>query len=173
MALNDKNYAPSSTGAITSEVTVDNQSSIDIFHALAKFLYAKRTPITIGDGNRNWTQIESHLIGGVQSTNARLTPTDFDPNSIIDRVRMNGEQIAMFLHENELDFVPNINAYSSIIDNLSLLDSLATMWDARNIIIDRYSAQISARSTIFYNYQSERISKYYPEKIQKNIIIYL
>ncbi|KAJ1785254.1 RFC checkpoint protein Rad17, partial [Coemansia sp. RSA 2399] len=110
-----------------STVDMGKRSALDLFHALGKVLYAKRT----GSGTKGRGALES------------------DPDDILDRVPMDLGTFGLFVHENYVDFCSSVDELADAAEYLSESDAVSTggaAWSATGARVSgAYAAMIAVR----------------------------
>ncbi|KAJ2558012.1 Cell cycle checkpoint protein rad17 [Coemansia sp. RSA 1933] len=104
------------------------RTALDLFHALGKVLYAKRT----------------------QSSSAARGTLESDPDDILDRVPMDPDTFSLYVHENYVDFCSSIDELADAAELLSESDAIAGQagggWSAAGArVASAYAAMISVR----------------------------
>uniref|UniRef100_A0A0K0DH43 P-loop containing nucleoside triphosphate hydrolase protein n=1 Tax=Angiostrongylus cantonensis TaxID=6313 RepID=A0A0K0DH43_ANGCA len=119
-----------------------------LFHMLGALLYAKR-------------QNDNPRISGIESTvreELRRPPSTREINDILDMSRASADTVIMFLYEHEPKFAGTVSATQKAFEAMSVSDALSNSWENR-VLGQDYSSQISARATVFYNYDANRIAR--------------
>ncbi|KAJ2091418.1 hypothetical protein IW138_001877 [Coemansia sp. RSA 986] len=93
--------------ASANDVDMGKRSALDLFHALGKVLYAKRTKSVNRDG--------AVVRGTLES----------DPDDIMDRVPMDLGTFGLFIHENYVDFCSSIDELADASEYLSESDAIS------------------------------------------------
>ncbi|KAE9413775.1 hypothetical protein Angca_002762, partial [Angiostrongylus cantonensis] len=117
----------------------------ELFHMLGALLYAKR-------------QNDNPRISGIESTvreELRRPPSTREINDILDMSRASADTVIMFLYEHEPKFAGTVSATQKAFEAMSVSDALSNSWENR-VLGQDYSSQISARATVFYNYDANR-----------------
>uniref|UniRef100_A0AC34FT82 Cell cycle checkpoint protein RAD17 n=1 Tax=Panagrolaimus sp. ES5 TaxID=591445 RepID=A0AC34FT82_9BILA len=143
--------------------TVVNQ--IPMFHYIGKIMYAKRLEASTQESRTT----ESKL--AVKKWR-RVFPPKENLNNLIDNCQLSGDRLSEWIFEHEPNFAPSITACSRVFRDLSELDALRSNIDYDRIsMINKYSIDISVRTTIFNNAQCadgqakiSRIRQQYPFK---------
>ncbi|KAJ2400530.1 hypothetical protein GGI23_001978 [Coemansia sp. RSA 2559] len=114
--------------ANSSTVDMGKRSALDLFHALGKVLYAKRTR----SGTKGRGALES------------------DPDDILDRVPMDPGTFGLFVHENYIDFCSSVDELADAAEYLSESDAVLSTggaaWSATGArVSSAYAAMIAVR----------------------------
>uniref|UniRef100_A0A914UXF0 Cell cycle checkpoint protein RAD17 n=1 Tax=Plectus sambesii TaxID=2011161 RepID=A0A914UXF0_9BILA len=150
-ALNEKNAlggASKKSVSSSAEASGVDRHALDVFRALGKLLYAKRGP----KPKEAFTAAEN-LLPPHLSHLARPTPLESDPDDVIDRCHLSADKLTSFLHENELDFAPDLESAQRALDDLSLFDASSRLWDVREDAVERFGGLIAAKSVAFWNFR--------------------
>ena len=91
--------------------------NIDLFHAIGKVLYAKRS-----EEKESQSLLPSHLKPKIRHK------LSFDPNELMNNIPMSTDSFTMFLHQSYLDFFTNIKDLSQAAESFSLSDPFFHEW---------------------------------------------
>jgi cell cycle checkpoint protein len=90
--------------------------TLDLFHAIGKVLYCKRTD------EPEQQPLPPHMI---KRTRNELV---IDPEELLDKIPSSPDSFAAFLHQNYPDFYSNIKDLSQAAENLSIADPFFNEW---------------------------------------------
>uniref|UniRef100_A0A0N5AGB4 Cell cycle checkpoint protein RAD17 n=1 Tax=Syphacia muris TaxID=451379 RepID=A0A0N5AGB4_9BILA len=137
-------------GKLVDIALSSSSSQTDTFHCIGKLLYAKR----VESNNFDWNAREDLLSSLLLSNNCkRPFPLRDDVTEVINKSGLNGEKLALFIHEHEIEFCGAVESIAKVFDKISLMDSIFNSWNVRtSLIMPGYEAQVSARAVTFYNY---------------------
>ncbi|XP_055647634.1 cell cycle checkpoint protein RAD17 isoform X1 [Falco peregrinus] len=113
-------------------------ASIFLFHALGKIIYCKREPVS------ELSQLPAHL------TEYRRDTLLIQPEDIVERSHVSGSMFNLYLHQNYVDFFPDIGDVVRASEYLSTADVLCSNWSTRSVM-EEYSASVATRGVIHSN----------------------
>ena len=120
--------------------------NIDLFHAIGKVLYAKRTE------EKESQVLPQHL--ELQNSRHKLS---FDPEELMNNIPMSKDAFTAFLHHSYPDFFTNIKDFSKAAETFSISDPYFHEWTHNGkISLDEYGGLITARGLSFHNIDKSR-----------------
>ncbi|MFH4979049.1 hypothetical protein AB6A40_005758 [Gnathostoma spinigerum] len=147
-AVNNLQLSIDENRSLVNDVKLCSSSSqTDVFHSLGKLLYAKR----LESADRSWTETENLLSKNLLQYRRDCPPKSY-VDDIISRSGLSSDQMMSFLQEHEVYFLGVISDCRRVFYNISLMDCTFNSWQLRESpYVDEYEAQVSARSTLFFN----------------------
>ncbi|XP_064259272.1 cell cycle checkpoint protein RAD17 isoform X1 [Passer domesticus] len=115
-------------------------ASIFLFHALGKIIYCKREAVPEAE----CPQLPAHLC------RHRRDALLIQPEEIVEKSHMSGSMFNLYLHQNYVDFFPDIDDVVRASEYLSTADVLCSNWSAR-LVMESYSASVATRGVIHSN----------------------
>ncbi|NXM00069.1 RAD17 protein, partial [Tyrannus savana] len=115
-------------------------ASIFLFHALGKIIYCKREPVSEAE----FPQLPAHLSEFHRDTLL------IQPEDIVEKSHMSGAMFNLYLHQNYVDFFPDIDDVVRASEYLSAADVLCSNWSTR-LVMENYSASVATRGVIHSN----------------------
>ncbi|NXF46209.1 RAD17 protein, partial [Oceanites oceanicus] len=115
-------------------------ASIFLFHALGKIIYCKRKPVSESE----LPQLPDHL------SEYRRDTLLIQPEDIVEKSHMSGSMFNLYLHQNYVDFFPDIDDVVRASEYLSTADVLCSNWSTR-LVMEEYSASVATRGVIHSN----------------------
>ncbi|XP_059689595.1 cell cycle checkpoint protein RAD17 isoform X2 [Gavia stellata] len=115
-------------------------ASIFLFHALGKIIYCKREPAS----ELEFPQLPAHL------AEYRRDTLLIQPEDIVEKSHMSGSMFNLYLHQNYVDFFPDIDDVVRASEYLSTADVLCSSWSTRPVM-EKYSASVATRGVIHSN----------------------
>ncbi|VDM95958.1 unnamed protein product [Thelazia callipaeda] len=168
-AINNMHLCIDDNQKVIETIPLHSSTLVDSYHCLGKLLYAKRC----NKASENCSKTEKYLNVERKKTHSRNYPLKDDINQVLEKCGLNGEKLAMFLHEHEPNFVPSLSSYQKILNNISVVDSAFSRWETRMdstlmsyvgevekgkiLLLVLQILQLAARSVVFYN--AERTHK--------------
>lgn len=156
-ALNERNALPAASKTNNDNAqtaSTSDRHALDVFHALGKLLYAKRS----AKGDEKFVATENGLPAHLRCR-SRPMPLDSDPDDVVTRCHLSGEKLTSFLHENELDFAASLESVQRVLNDISLFDASSRQWDAREDVVERFGGLVAAKSVAYWNYREGGQSK--------------
>ncbi|KHN79262.1 Cell cycle checkpoint protein RAD17 [Toxocara canis] len=155
-AINNLQLSIAEDGRLLNDVLLFGSSSqTDPFHSIGKILYGKRAETE----STEWVECENLLSEHLRERFHRPRPPKDLLEDVIHKTAMSGDNIAAYLEEHEPYFAESLSEIRAVFDNISLIDSALGSWEVRmNPSLDKYEAEIAARSAVFYNYGSSQNS---------------
>uniref|UniRef100_UPI00358EF200 cell cycle checkpoint protein RAD17 n=1 Tax=Myxine glutinosa TaxID=7769 RepID=UPI00358EF200 len=123
---------------IEQKVTSGRDISLFIFHALGKILHCKRDVCSVP----NVQHLPPHL------SDHERQPLLVDPESVLQRLPLSGELFFLYLHQNYLSFLEDLDDLSAAADAFSFADALTRHWTSWSTMCD-YSACVTTRAMLF------------------------
>ncbi|XP_030049190.1 cell cycle checkpoint protein RAD17 isoform X2 [Microcaecilia unicolor] len=115
-------------------------ASLFLFRALGKILYCKREPAT----ESHLPRLPLHL-----STHER-DPLLVEPEVVVEKSHMPGDLFNLYLHQNYLDFLTDIDDVVRTSEYMSTADILTGDWNSRATLRE-YSASVATRGVMHSN----------------------
>nr|XP_033782959.1 cell cycle checkpoint protein RAD17 isoform X3 [Geotrypetes seraphini] len=115
-------------------------ASLFLFRALGKILYCKREPAT----ESNLPRLPLHL-----SVHER-DPLLVEPEAVVEKSHMPGDLFNLYLHQNYLDFLTDIDDVVRASKYMSTADILTGDWNSRAALRE-YSASVATRGVMHSN----------------------
>ncbi|NXN91652.1 RAD17 protein, partial [Rhinopomastus cyanomelas] len=115
-------------------------ASIFLFHALGKIIYCKRKPLSESGS----PQLPVHL------SEHRRDPLLIQPEDIVEKSHVSGSMFNLYLHQNYVDFFPDIDDVVRASEYLSIADVLCSDWSTR-LEMEKYSTSVATRGVIHSN----------------------
>ncbi|XP_029430150.1 cell cycle checkpoint protein RAD17 [Rhinatrema bivittatum] len=115
-------------------------ASLFLFRALGKILYCKREPVT----DSHFPRLPPHL--SAHERDLLLT----QPEAVVEKSHMPGDLFNLYLHQNYLDFLTDIDDVVRSSEYLSAADFLTGDWTSRAALRE-YSASVATRGVIHSN----------------------
>ncbi|XP_064606495.1 cell cycle checkpoint protein RAD17-like [Liolophura sinensis] len=116
-------------------------SSLFLFRALGRVLYAKRDP---EDSTQSLTLLPSHL------SHHNRTPLQVNAEDVIDRCHISGDFFNAYLHQNYLEFFSTIEDVERASEYFSIADFLTSQWAAKRLM-DAYASSVAVRGLMHSN----------------------
>lgn len=121
--------------------------NLDLFHALGKVLYAKRTD--------EMESREKKLLSHDQ--NKARYKLEVDPEELLENIPMSTHSFAAFLHQSYLDFFTDIKDLSNAAENLSICDPFFHEWThTGKVSLTDYGGLIAIRGLCYHNKDRSR-----------------
>ena len=123
-----KNLPPKKTGSNLAVIGGKNVN-LDLFHAIGKVLYCKRTE-----------EMESREKKVLSQTDKRRYKLEIDPEELLENIPMSAHSFTAFLHQSYADFFTNIKDLANAAENLSICDPFFNEWTVRILLFTFFSA---------------------------------
>lgn len=119
--------------------------NLDLFHAIGKVLYSKRTEEL---EKTHQFQLPSHKM----RKNLQMNPEE-----LIENLPLSGNAFTTFLHQSYPDFFSNIHALSAAAENMSLADSFFNEWTfTGKVALSDYGTLAAIRGLCYNNIGNQR-----------------
>lgn len=126
----------SGDGQDGAELTLNHDTTTNLFHVLGKILYNKRKD--------DIPQAEYQLNGSLESKRKRELA--FDPEQLFDQLQMEHSSFSLFLNQNYTNHCQTIQEAASIAEYLSISDELSS-WDQSGLN-GKYASSVAIRGTM-------------------------
>merc|ERR1712029_222576 len=126
----------------------DKDSNFELFHAMGKILYCKR---------HTDRGCEENLLMADRS-NARQ-PLQSDPIDVLEKSPLSADPFTCFLHQNYLDFFPDIHAVCKAMDKVSEAEPFFNEWTgSTKVDLTEYGGLVSAMGMCHPRTQPVKVS---------------
>lgn len=116
-------------------------SSLFLFRALGRVLYAKRDP---EDSTQTLTQLPSYL------SHHNRTALQVNAEDVIDRCHISGDFFNAYLHQNYLEFFSTIEDVERASEYFSDADFLTSQWTSKRLM-ETYASSLAVRGLMHSN----------------------
>jgi len=139
-----KNSSQNTTGSSLAVIGGKNVN-LDLFHAIGKVLYAKRTE-----------EMESRERKMLSQNKARYK-LEVDPEELLENIPTSTHSFAAFLHQSYLDFFTDIKDLSNAAENLSICDPFFHEWThTGKVSLTDYGGLVAIRGLCYHNKDRSR-----------------
>jgi len=141
-----KNSSQNNTGSSLAVIGGKNVN-LDLFHAIGKVLYAKRTD-----------EMESREIKMLSHNKKKArNKLEVDPEELLENIPTSTHSFAAFLHQSYLDFFTDIHDLSNAAENLSMSDPFFHEWThTGKVSLTDYGGLITIRGLCYHNRDRSR-----------------
>jgi len=141
----NSNSSSKNTKGSTLAVIGGKNNKMDLFHAIGKVLYCKRTD-----------EIESREKSLCQQNKTRYK-LEIDPEELLENIPTSANSFTAFLHQSYTDFFTNMKDLAGAAENLSICDPFFHEWThTGKVSLTDYGGLVAIRGLCYHNKDRSR-----------------